>query len=227
MSPVQLRFSDERLILDPTGAVFWPSKRILVVSDLHLEKASAAAMRGMLLPPFDTRATLEKLHRLILLYRPNKIISLGDSFHDNNGIERMSDSDRMHLTLMATETPFIWITGNHDSAPLDLPGTSAFELQEEPFVFRHQADLQLGVHSGEISGHYHPKATIATKAQRVSRPCFVTDTARLMLPSFGSYTGGLDIRDPAIAALFPNGLRVLLLGQKDLFSFCLGTFLLE
>ena len=122
---------------------------------------------------------------------------------------------------MAREANFIWIAGNHDSAPTGLPGVSAAIYREGPFTFRHEAAPTLGPREIEISGHFHPKASIDARAKRVSRPCFVSDANRLMLPAFGAYTGGLDVRDPAIARLFPRGLRVFLLGQDQLFSFAL------
>ncbi len=210
-------------MLDPAGAAFWPGKRILIVADLHFEKATSLAARGALLPPYDTRATLERLTRLVRLYRPAKVIALGDSFHDRDGATRLSREDRSKIEILAREAAFIWITGNHDPAPSGLPGVAAAEWREGPFVFRHQANDILGPREIEISGHYHPKASIDARAKRVSRPCFVTDNgSRLMLPAFGAYTGGLDVRDPAIAKLFPRGLRVFLLGQDQLFSFALG-----
>jgi DNA ligase-associated metallophosphoesterase len=211
------------MMLDPAGAAFWPGKRILIVADLHFEKATSLAARGALLPPYDTRATLERLTRLVRLYRPAKVIALGDSFHDNEGATRLAREDRGKIEILAREAAFIWITGNHDPAPSFLPGVAAAEWREGPFVFRHQANDVLGPREIEVSGHYHPKASIDARAKRVSRPCFVTDnSSRLMLPAFGAYTGGLDVRDPAIAKFFPRGLRVFLLGQDQLFSFALG-----
>jgi DNA ligase-associated metallophosphoesterase len=223
MTAAPLHFRQDRMMLDPAGAAFWPGKRILIVADLHFEKATSLAARGALLPPYDTRATLERLTRLVRLYRPAKVIALGDSFHDRDGATRLSREDRSKIEILAREAAFIWITGNHDPAPSGLPGVAAAEWREGPFVFRHQANDILGPREIEISGHYHPKASIDARAKRVSRPCFVTDNgSRLMLPAFGAYTGGLDVRDPAIAKLFPRGLRVFLLGQDQLFSFALG-----
>jgi uncharacterized protein len=222
MSAAPLHFYGERLMLDPLGAVYWPGRRVLIVSDLHFEKASAAATRGSLLPPYDTKATLEKLHRLIRLYHPATVVALGDSFHDVRGVERMHAADRARLIQMTKETHFVWIAGNHDAAPSGLPGESVAEWEEGAFLLRHQAEQRPGGRNVEISGHYHPKASVDTKTLRISRPCFVTDSARLILPAFGAYTGGLDVRDPAITKLFPRGLRVFLLGQAKLFSFALG-----
>ncbi len=209
-------------MLDPSGAVFWPAKRVLMIADLHFEKASAYASRGALLPPYDTAATLDRLNRLVRLYRPAKVVALGDSFHDAKASTRLGKDDRKRIEVLAREAAFIWITGNHDPVAHDVPGVSAAEWREGPFVFRHQAKAILAPREIEISGHFHPKASIDARAKKVSRPCFVTDSTRLMLPAFGAYTGGLDVRDPAIAKLFPRGLRVFLLGQDQLFSFALG-----
>ena len=122
---------------------------------------------------------------------------------------------------MAREAQFIWVTGCQDSAPSFLPGASAASYREGPFTFRHQAEPQLGVREIEISGHFHPKASIDARSKRFSRACFVADTKRLILPAFGTYAGRMDVRDAAIARLFPRGLRVFLLGQDQLFSFAL------
>jgi len=221
MTAAPIHFRDERLMLDPAGAAFWPAKRVLIVADLHFEKASSMAARGALLPPYDTKATLERLNRLVRLYRPAKVIALGDSFHDREAASRLAKDDRAKIAAMAREAQFIWIAGNHDAAPTGMPGLSVPIYREGPFTFRHEAAPILGPRELEISGHFHPKASIDARAKRVSRPCFVSDAHRLMLPAFGAYTGGLDVRDPAIAKLFPRGLRVFLLGQDQLFSFAL------
>ncbi len=209
-------------MLDPSGAVYWPAGRLLMVADLHLEKASSLAARGSLLPPFDTRATLEKLQRAVRFWHPERIIALGDSFHDVGGAGRLGAADVARLAAIARVAEFIWISGNHDPAPTHLPGQRAAVWREGPFVFRHQAALQAVAGETEISGHYHPKAGIETRAKTISRPCFVTDAARLILPAYGAYAGGLDVREPAIARLFPRGLRVFLLGQDRLYSFALN-----
>jgi uncharacterized protein len=221
MTAAPLHFRDERLMLDPAGAAFWPAKRVLIIADLHFGKSTSLAARGVLLPPYDTRATLERLNRLVRLYRPKKVIALGDSFHDRNAAGRLSQDDRTRIEAMAREAQFIWITGNHDAAPTGMPGLSVAQYREGPFTFRHQALPVLGPREIEISGHFHPKASIEARAKRVSRPCFVTDATRLILPAFGAYTGGLDVHDPAISRLFARGLRVFLLGQDQLFSFAL------
>jgi DNA ligase-associated metallophosphoesterase len=222
MTAAPIHFRNERLMLDPSGAAFWPSKRVLIIADLHFEKATSFAANGSLLPPYDTRATLERLNRLVRLYRPSKLIALGDSFHDSKAPARLAKDDRARLEAMGREAQFIWVAGNHDAAPHDLPGQCVAEHREGPFVFRHQALSRLAPREIEISGHYHPKACIESRAKRVSRACFVSDAvSRLILPAFGAFTGGLDVRDQAIFRLFPRGLRVFMLGQDQLYSFAL------
>jgi uncharacterized protein len=214
-APIHLR--DERLMLDPAGAAFWPAKRVLIVADLYFEKSPPLAIRGA--QPVDTQATLERLNRLIRLYRPAKVLSLGGSFHTRDAASRMAREDLSKIQAMAREASFIWIGSEQGGAPNGLPGVSAAIYREGPFTFRHEAKPQLGPRELEISGHFRPQASIDARARRVSRPCFVTDAHRLMLPAFGTHAGGLDVRDPAIACLFPRGLRVFLLGQEQLFSF--------
>ena len=222
MTAAPLHFRNERLMLDPSGAAYWPAKRVLIVADLHFEKTTAFAAQGAPLPPYDTRAALEKLTRLVRLYRPSKLVALGDSLHDGKSPARLAKDDRARIEAMGREAQIIWVAGNHGAPPHDLPGQCVAEHREGPFVFRHQATPRLGLRDIEISGHFRPKASVESRAKRISRPCFVSDGAtRLILPAFGSLTGGQDVRDPAIARLFPRGLRVFLLGQEQLYSFAL------
>ncbi|MCK8785103.1 ligase-associated DNA damage response endonuclease PdeM [Roseomonas sp. NAR14] len=204
----------ERLMLDPAGALFWPARRTLVVADLHLEKASAYAARGQLLPPYDTRDTLERLAPILRRYRPARLVALGDSFHDRDGHARLPGPDRALLLRLLDGMETVWVLGNHDPVPPDLPGTATENFAEGPLVFRHQG----GGDGHELSGHFHPKATVPTRGGPVCRPCFVASPQRVLLPAFGSLTGGLDARDAAIAALFPRGARLFLLGRERLHS---------
>jgi DNA ligase-associated metallophosphoesterase len=171
-----------------------------------------------MLPPYDTRETLDLLAVFIRRYGPRIIVALGDSFHDSNGAARLQDADRARLTAMASECRFIWVLGNHDAiAPEGLPGESMPEFGLGKLRFRHQA--QPGRVTGEISGHFHPKATVPVRGTTVSRPCFVADGYRMMLPALGAFTGGLDIGDAAIATLFPRGGQAFLLGKERLYAF--------
>jgi DNA ligase-associated metallophosphoesterase len=211
----------ERLMLDPMGALFWPDQRLLAVSDLHLEKGSSFARRGMLLPPWDTHATIDRLTLLLRRWSPATVIALGDSFHDAGGSARLPLTEQHRLNAMTKAHRFIWVQGNHDPTPPDGLGGEWVESHPAgPMMFRHQAIATAD--AGEIVGHHHPKATIEARSGAVSRPCFVFDGHRLMMPAFGAYTGGLDVRDPAIHRLFPRGGRVFLLGKDRLFSFEIG-----
>jgi DNA ligase-associated metallophosphoesterase len=220
MSAAPIHLAGERLMLDPDGALFWPAQRLLAVADLHFEKGSAAAVQGSLLPPWDTRATLDRLAGLLRRYKPESVVALGDSFHDARGAGRLQPHDLGRLQQLAGAHRFIWVLGNHDPAPpAGLPGEAVAEVNLGPLRFVHQTRPGPGPARGEICGHHHPKAQVRASGATVSRPCFVLDAARLMLPAMGAYTGGLDVRDPAIGCLFPRGGRVFLLGRDRLFSF--------
>jgi DNA ligase-associated metallophosphoesterase len=184
---------------DLSGALVWRDERLLVVSDLHLEKGSSYARRGVLLPPFDTAATLARLAAVIARHDPRTVIALGDSFHDREAHERLSPQDRDALSALQAGRDWIWISGNHDPAlPRDLGGAVAEEVALGPIVFRHEPTGA----AGEIAGHLHPKARVATRGRAVERRCFASDGARAVMPAFGAYAGGLSIRDLAFAAIF-------------------------
>lgn len=204
-------------MLDPAGALVWPAQRLLAVADLHLEKASAAAARGSLLPPWDSHATLERLGLLLRRHAPAVVVAVGDSFHDVGGADRLAGADAELLAGFTRAARFVWVLGNHDPAPpAGLAGEACAEWRVGPLVFRHEG---VPGASGEISGHFHPSARVSLRGESLVRPCFLADARRVLLPALGAYTGGLDIRDPAIAALFPRGGRAFLLGRERLFSF--------
>jgi DNA ligase-associated metallophosphoesterase len=212
----------ERLLLDPHGALVWPAERLLAVADLHFEKGSSAARHGSLLPPWDTRATLDRLAALIRRHAPRCVVALGDSFHDPHASGRLhhADIERLRALTGAVER-FVWVRGNHDPRPPDsVDGEWRPMFQAGPLLFRHEAARGAG--PGEVSGHYHPKAQVPVRGAMVTRPCFVCDASRLMLPALGAYAGGLDVRSPAIRRLFSRGAKVFLLGRDRLFGFPLA-----
>ncbi len=206
MTAAPVHLAGERLMLDPLGGLFWPETGLLAVSDLHLERGSSHARKGSLLPPWDTHATLDRLGLLLRRWRPRIVVTLGDSFHDPEGAGRLPIGERDRLNAMTEAHRFIWVLGNHDPRPPNgISGAFVEEFVSHPILFRHEAVPCAA--AGEIVGHHHPKASIAARGGHVSRPCFVVDQRRLMMPAFGAYTGGLDIRDTAIARLFPRGGR--------------------
>jgi uncharacterized protein len=189
------------LLADCAGAAFWPEQSVLAVADLHLEKGSSFATRGVLLPPYDTAATLARLSRLILRYAPRMVIALGDSFHDGGGPARIGDEDRATLSALQRSRDWIWIAGNHDPEPVSgLGGVSAATIALGNLVFRHKPSS--GAAAGEIAGHLHPVARVNARGRMVSRRCFASDGARIVMPAFGTYAGGLNVRARAFAHLF-------------------------
>jgi uncharacterized protein len=202
------------LIADLAGALFWEEQSLLIVSDLHLEKGSSFAARGVLLPPYDTVATLSKLAAVIARHEPRMVIALGDSFHDRNAHDRLSATDRDAITALQTRRDWIWILGNHDPAlPSDLGGVVASEVAIGDIAFRHQPTGA----SGEIAGHLHPKARVATRGRSMERRCFACDGMRVVMPAFGAYTGGLSIRDAAFSKIFGSpGFMAHVLGDARL-----------
>src|SRR4051795_4102626 len=195
----RVTIADVTFVADLSGALFWQEQSLLVVSDLHLEKGSSFAARGVLLPPYDTLATLSRLAAVIARHDPRMVIALGDSFHDREAHERLSAPDREALSAMQVRRDWIWISGNHDPAlPSDLGGVVADEVAIGSIMFRHEPTGAIG----EIAGHLHPKARVATRGRAMERRCFACDGERAVMPAFGAYTGGLSIRDAAFAKIF-------------------------
>lgn len=211
-------FAGHAVLFDCSGALFFPERALLVVSDLHLERGAAHARRGMFLPPYDTARTLDALAAVIGRFRPRQVISLGDSFHDRVGAAAMPAPARQRISALASDCDWIWITGNHDPDGVsDLPGRIFGTWTSEGLHFRHEpSDAPV---PGEICGHLHPSATLRRPGKSVRRPCFVQDDDRLMLPAFATMRGGLDLRHAAFAGLFRRqAMQVHMLGEGRVFS---------
>jgi len=218
MNAAPIHRAGHRFMLDPAGIIYWPAQKTLIVADLHLEKASAKAKQGQFVPPYDSRTTLDRLGRLVRRYQPETIIALGDSFHDPRGRSRMLAEDAARMERLERSHRVIWIAGNHDPSE-----SNPTALMIETVALRHQAAVVAeSAFEFELSGHFHPKASIITRAARITRPCFVVDHQRVILPSFGAYTGGLDVSAPVIRGLFPRAGQVFLLGADRLHAFALA-----
>lgn len=203
-------FHGEALHLMPSGALYWPARKTLTVSDLHLGKSERLARRGgTLLPPYETQATLEKLDRDLEHTQAETVICLGDSFDDLAALDGIEDAARLWLTRLMAGKSWTWITGNHDPGPIEIGGTHRAEVKLQPFTFRHIAEPG---ERAEISGHYHPKARLAGQ----SKPCFLADAARLIMPAYGVYTGGLRAHDAALTALMAKDALAILTGPRVL-----------
>lgn len=206
------------VVCDRAGVAWLPGSGVLVVSDLHLEKGAAFARRGMMLPPYDTAATLVRLAAAITRYNPRLVISLGDSFHDRSGSAHLPECYREQLQGLQGGREWTWIEGNHDPhRPVGLEGDFCSELSVENLVFRHEP--KPGVADGEIAGHLHPAARVVRRGKGVRRPCFASDGKRLLMPAFGSTTGGLELRHPAMRGLFDRTQLVAhLIGKERIYS---------
>lgn len=223
--PTALDLAGAEVVLDAGGAFYWVEERLLVVADMHLEKGSAFARRGQMLPPYDTADTLARLAALVDRLVPRAVIALGDSLHDRWAHQRLDAGALDLLGTLARGRDFIWIAGNHDPAPHGLGGACCESLAIGPLAFRHAPNPEAG--AGEVCGHLHPVARIARAGRGLRRRCFVTDGRRMVLPAFGAFTGGLNIRDRAFAGLFaPGGIQVHMLGAGRTYRLpataCLG-----
>jgi uncharacterized protein len=197
----EITVASTTLVADSAGALYWPDEKLLAVADLHLEKGSAFAARGVLLPPYDTTATLARLAKLIEYYSPTLVIAIGDSFHDGGGPARLPDISRTALAAVRRGRDWLWLAGNHDpDPPQGVGGRVAAELAIGGLVLRHEPSPHGA--DGEIAGHLHPCARVAQRGRGVARRCFAANARRIVMPAFGAYAGALNIRDRAFVALF-------------------------
>lgn len=207
------------LVADVAGALYWAEERLLVVSDLHLEKGSSFARRGVLLPPYDTAMTLERLAGVLSHYAVRTVVALGDSFHDQDGPGRLAAADHARLRELQCGRDWVWIAGNHDPDPANcLGGIFATSLGLWPLSFRHEPTPRAG--AGEIAGHLHPVARISRRGHTLTRRCFVSDGERLVMPAFGAYAGGLNVRNAAFVDVFGGPVFTAhVLGGRRLYTF--------
>jgi uncharacterized protein len=205
--------SGEAFVPHVSGALWWPAQTTLVVADLHLEKGSAHAERGVMLPPYDTAATLARLEAVVAQLAPRRVVALGDSFHDAGAGARLAATDRARLARLQCGRDWIWIAGNHDPRPPSgIGGAWHAQIALGPMVFRHEPVA--GCAAGEIAGHLHPVARVRIKGHVLRRRCFACDDARIVMPAFGAFTGGLNVLDAAYAGLFSG---------RDFSAFLLGA----
>ena len=195
-----------------TGALFWPAQNLLCVSDLHLGKSGRRGSLGeAILPPYETRDTLNRLAADLALTQAKTVICLGDSFDDRAAAEALPDSEKDWIRTLQAGRRWVWIEGNHDPGPVDMGGTHLAELPLPPLSFRH---IPRSSGSGEVSGHYHPKATVSVRGRRISRPAFLVDSDRVIMPAYGTYTGGLRASDPALTTLMRTEAIAVMTGTS-------------
>jgi hypothetical protein len=212
----EIELKGQVALLDLTGAMYLPAHDALLVADLHFEKGSSFARRGMMLPPYDTRETLMALSDAVFRFNPKTVIALGDSFHDIGGPDRLGDEERATLTDVQKSRDWIWVTGNHDRIlPDSIGGQVVEEMSLSSLTLRHEP---MAGEQAEIAGHLHPVGKVVMRGRSTRRRCFLTDGQRCVMPALGAYAGGLNACDAAFKPLFPNGFTAHLIGTERIFA---------
>jgi DNA ligase-associated metallophosphoesterase len=212
----EIELKGQVALLDLTGAMYLPAHDALLVADLHFEKGSSFARRGMMLPPYDTRETLMALSDAVFRFNPKTVIALGDSFHDIGGPDRLGTEERTTLTQVQQGRDWIWVTGNHDRIlPDSIGGQVVEEMILGSLTLRHEP---MAGEQAEVAGHLHPVGKVVMRGRSTRRRCFLTDGQRCVMPALGAYAGGLNACDAAFKPLFPNGFTAQLIGTERIFA---------
>ncbi|MCI4662813.1 MAG: ligase-associated DNA damage response endonuclease PdeM [Neomegalonema sp.] len=218
---------EAQLLLHRSGALWWPDQRLLCVSDLHLGKAERVARRGgPLLPPYADADTLGRLAALIAHFDPGIVISLGDSFDDDCAASSLGAAERVQLERMMTQRRWVWIVGNHDPGAGNHAGEIAASWSRLGLRFRHEARLAASLSGAgtektclesdgaEVSGHFHPKCSLSVAGRQISRRCFLLGGGRLILPAFGTFTGGLEAKSETLRRFLPDDTEAFMIGER-------------
>ncbi|AXI45705.1 metallophosphoesterase [Sulfitobacter sp. SK012] len=212
MNSVDLSLCGAHLSALGSGALWWPDEALLVVSDLHLGKSDRIARRGgATLPPYETYDTLDRLAHDLEVTGATQVICLGDSFDDLMAANTLPEHERLWIIRLQAGRRWVWIEGNHDPGPISFGGTHLAEFALGPLTFRHIAEAGA---TGEISGHYHPKASVKARGRSISRPAFLIDRDRLIMPAYGTYTGGLRSTSDALCSLMAKDAHAILTGPN-------------
>lgn len=204
---VPFSFADREMALVEPRALFWPAENALLVADLHLEKGSFFARHGQMLPPYDSRETLERLALALRETGARRVYCLGDSFHDRDGVARLEPHAAGMLAALTRATDWLWIAGNHDClSAAQAGGEVCDEIEVSGIRLRHEA--RPGEAAPEISGHFHPRLTVTARGRRIARPCVVSSGQRMILPAFGALTGGMDAASREIVAALQPARRI-------------------
>ncbi len=210
--------SGEAFYPDPMGGLYWPARKTLIVSDLHFEKGSSFARRGVVLPPYDTRKTISLVQQLCMRWQPECVIALGDSFHDADASARMGEEEAQGLMALTRVYDWIWICGNHDPLPpTEFGGSVAESVKLGDFVFCHEPSPLRLLSPSEVSGHFHPCAKVRTGGRSVRRRCFATDGRRIIMPALGAYTGGFNVLDPAYVDILGTSFTAWMMGARSVY----------
>ena len=206
-------FANTELVLQKDGSVYWPDKKSLILGDLHLEKSSYFAKLGNFLPPYDSFETLKKLEKSLNKLNVSKIILLGDIFHDKEGIKRLNKKLEKYLDYLCKKFEVIWLAGNHDGIVRPKDAIFCKEYQIDNINFNHKS-FKNTIY--ELSGHYHPKVTLKLFKRKISKPCFLVGKSKIILPAYGTFTGGIDSQDKIFKRIFKNKYKTYLFLNKKL-----------
>ncbi|MCE2522993.1 MAG: ligase-associated DNA damage response endonuclease PdeM [Rhodobacteraceae bacterium] len=209
---VEFQFCNLAVRALASGALQFPELNVIAVADLHLGKSQRIARRGgSLLPPYETTDALARLQDDLNATNPATVICLGDSFDDDPAAAQVSQFHGKQIETLQRGCRWIWVCGNHDANPQVAAGEIVPEVKIACLIFRHIATEGC---TGEISGHYHPKISLSAKGRRISRACFLVDRNRIILPAYGTYTGGMDCREQPLSSLMNQGAVAIATGNR-------------
>ena len=215
MSSQLIKFADEEFYAHPNSALYWKRLNIIIVADLHLGKSISFAKQKQFLPPYDTKETLEKLFDCINEFKPSKLIIVGDLLHDKFSFQSFHDSDLNNLNNYTKKTEFIWVKGNHDS-DVEINGfTKVLDYKVDDIIFNH---IPIKTTNYQICGHYHPKAKIFHRGKSIYKTAFVHNDKVLILPSFGTLTGGLNINQEPLKKLLGKNINIFPVNDEKVYK---------
>ena len=210
----KIMFNNEIFFLDILGVIYWPRLMTIILSDLHLGKSMFWARHGKFLPPYDNLETLSKLKKVLRKFQISKIIFLGDVFHDDSGYESLEPETIQILNEILCNYEIIFIAGNHD-LNISIPKIKILKnYTKDSIIFSHYPSTNVSEKKAQIFGHFHPKISVKISGRVISKKCFVIDKKKILLPSFGNYTGGLDINKNMLLNIFKKDCTYFMLGQK-------------
>ncbi len=214
MSYQLVKFGKQLLQLHSNKSLYWEAEELLVVSDLHLEKGSSFNSSGQFLPPYDTKETINRLASIIAGIKPKTLILLGDTFHDNSSFERMHSKDKANFNKIITQIDTIFIEGNHDSKISKFNFRNEKCYKRKNLIFRHI--FTKNPNNYEVTGHYHPTVKLMHRGIKFRSPCYVVNNKKIVLPSFGKYTGGIDIKNNTFSFLKKSKTFIFIVSEKKI-----------
>ena len=219
MESIKKNIKGQKFVFDRSGSIFLEKLNTLIFSDLHLGKSLSFADHGNFIPPFDLDETIFNLKNIMEKYKPKRLISLGDSFHENESIQKMKRKYVNTINNLLHKIDITWIEGNHDSNLLfkdKIQGNFKSSYKLKNFKFVHSKSEIDEVNTFEFSGHYHPKITLKFNGLNYSYKCFILTDSFCILPSFGTYTGGLDVKSDPLKKILPTNKQIIILGNNKI-----------